>query len=191
MNAPQLLEAVTPIRLTVENLHLLHQAGALDHFRRTELIDGVIVEMSPMRRRHSWANGQLHLRLHHALESIGSPLIVLAGGPTIAMPPHDAPQPDIVVLEKTGNQGYATLDEVHLVGEVSDTTLRRDLTIKRDLYARVGIREYWVVDVENGLVHQFWSPIGGRYAQERVVPLNGELRSATILDLAIDGSGIL
>lgn len=160
-------------------------------YRRTELIDGVVVETSPMRSRHARVNGELFMRLYMALQKVGSSLMVLQGGPTIAIPPFDAPQPDIVVLERTGNQGYATLDEVHLVGEVAETTLRRDLTRKRDLYARASISEYWVVDVEGDRVHQFWSPADGAYAETRVVPLAGPIASATIPDLAIDGSGIL
>lgn len=191
MNAPQLVEADTPIRLTVDDLEVLHRAGALATYRRTELIDGVIVEMSPMRSRHAWVNGEVYVRLRLALERIGSPLLVLSGGPTIAIPPHDAPQPDIVLLEKTDNQGYATLEEVKLVMEVSDTTLRRDLTTKLKLYARAGIAEYWVFDVEGAQVHQFWSPLEEDYKECRVLPLDGELHSAAIPDLAIDGSGIL
>ncbi len=191
MNAPHFIDAATPIRLTVDNLALLHRAGALAEYRRTELIDGVIVEMSPMGTRHSWVNNEVYFRLRLALEHMGSPLLVLAGGPTVAIPPHDAPQPDIVLLERTDNPGYARLDEVKLVMEVSDATLRRDLTVKRQIYATAGIREYWVIDVEHGRVHQFWTPLKGVYEDTRVVPLDGELRSATIPDLAIDGSGIL
>ncbi len=191
MNAPQHIDAATPIRLTVENLEVLDRAGALAGYRRTELIDGVIVEMSPMGLRHARVNGDLYMRLRFALEDIASPLTVLAGGPTVAIPPHDAPQPDIVLLGNAKAPGYAELDDVKLVMEVSDATLRRDLTIKRKLYAEAGISEYWVIDVEGVRVHQFWSPSNGAYRDTRVITLNGELRSATIPDLAIDGSGIL
>jgi hypothetical protein len=45
--------------------------------------------------------------------------------------------------------------------------------------------------VEAHLIHQFWSPQDRLYTQSRIVPLAGELRSVTIPELAIDGTGIL
>lgn len=49
--------------------------------------------------------------------------------------------------------------------------------------------EYWVVDGEANQVHQFWEPRDGVYAETSVVPLAGELASATLPGLAIEASG--
>jgi hypothetical protein len=58
------------------------------------------------------------------------------------------------------------------------------------MYARKHIPEYWVIGLPTGEVHQFWDPDDTGFAEHRVVPLTGELRSATMRDLAIDGRGI-
>lgn len=51
-----------------------------------------------------------------------------------------------------------------LAVEVSDTTLRTDRRVKRPLYARAGIPEYWIVDVEARQVEVHRSPTGDTYA---------------------------
>ena len=56
-------------------------------------------------------------------------------------------------------------DETVLVAEVADTTLCADLTIKRDLYARAGVPEYWVLDVTGSRLIAHRKPAGGAYAE--------------------------
>ena len=107
------------------------------------------------------------------------------------MPPHNAPDPDIVVSMKPGSQRYFDVTGAALLVEVSRTTVRRDLRVKRDIYAAAGVPEYWVVDVEKRLVHRFWNPRDGAYQAVEPIPLAGELRSLTMPDLVIDGAGIL
>jgi Uma2 family endonuclease len=110
---------------------------------------------------------------------------------TVPLTPITAPEPDIVLTTAPGGEGYTPLSSVALVVEIAHTTLRYDLNEKKDLYARAGIAECWIVDIQARQVHQFWAPTGTEYSRTRIVPLAGELRSATVLDLAIDGTGIL
>jgi Uma2 family endonuclease len=60
------------------------------------------------------------------------------------------PEPDLAVLKKTDPR-YASqhprCDELTLIIEVADTTVRHDSTTKRDLYARAGAPEYWLLDI--------------------------------------------
>ncbi|WP_188659725.1 Uma2 family endonuclease [Sphingomonas metalli] len=178
-----------PVKLTVDDFAVLHRAGALDHVRRAELIEGVITEMSPLRSRHAVLTSRLMVRGTAALEAIGSPLMMVTT-PTITLPPHNAPEPDLVIARIAEDDFYIDGKDVALVIEVSFATLRFDLTTKRDLYAQGGIPELWVVDGEAGRVHQFWRPIDGAYREMREFSLQDELRSATLPNLAIDGAGI-
>jgi Uma2 family endonuclease len=83
------------------------------------------------------------------------------------------PEPDISVLADTGGE-YAKRhprgDELLLVVEVADTSLRQDLITKRDLYARASVAEYWVLDLQSRrlIVHRH--------------PEHGEYRETTILN---------
>lgn len=191
MDQPLSLGTPSPVKLTVEYFETLHLAGMLDSHRRAELMDGNITEMSPMGMPHSIVMTRLLVRLHDALDRMGSDVMAMSA-PTIALPPHNAPEPDITLARVIGGErGYVDQQAVALVVEISVSTLHYDLTVKRDLYARSELPEYWTVDVDGRKVHQFWSPQDGAYTETRIVPLAGELRSATMPDLAIDGAGVL
>ena len=129
-------------------------------------------------------------RLQVALEAMTSPLMALSEA-SLALPPHSLPNPDILIARAVADRSYFRVEQVAIVIEVSDSTLRRDLGGKRTLYAVNSIPEYWVVDVDGRQVHQFWTPADGSYVDIRVVPLAGALQSATLADLTIDGHGIL
>jgi Uma2 family endonuclease len=53
--------------------------------------------------------------------------------------------------------------DIRLAVEISHSSLRIDLKAKAGLYARAGIREYWVLDVENRLLFVHRDPQAGRY----------------------------
>ena len=94
--------------------------------------------------------------------------------------PTNEPEPDIIVLKRefTSLSAIPRPEDLHLVVEVADTTLRFDLTTKAALYARAGIVEYWVLDVAGRRLIVHWDPRGGVYSsiveyseQEEVSPL--------------------
>lgn len=180
-----------PIKLTVDDFHVLHAAGAFENHRHAELVEGVIVDMSPIGRTHAMLTSRLFMRLAKALEATNSPLEAVTTA-TLAMPPHDAPEPDLLVTSKEDREGpYFAGRMASIVIEISRTTLSYDLSTKREVYARGNIPEYWVIDADKGTVHQFWDPSGNRYRESRLVELDGPIASATIPDITIDGSGIL
>ena len=95
--------------------------------------------------------------------------------------PTNEPEPDLIVLKRelTPSSSQPRPEDLHLVVEVADTTLRFDLTTKAALYARAGIVEYWVLDVaaKRLIVHR--DPQRGVYrsvvaysVQESVAPLS-------------------
>lgn len=59
---------------------------------------------------------------------------------------------------------HPTASDTLLVVEVSDVTLRYDRQVKVPLFARHGVPEVWIVDLENALTHFFRSPAGETYA---------------------------
>jgi Uma2 family endonuclease len=78
------------------------------------------------------------------------------------------PQPDLMLL-KLREDFYAaqipTAPDVLLLVEVSDSSLAYDQDIKRALYARHGVVEYWVVDIPGQRVYVSREPTGDGYAQ--------------------------
>ena len=178
-----------PFKLRIEDYELLDRAGAF-HGLRVQLIGGRIVVVNAQLQAHILVKNRLARRLQMALEALGSPMEAIVEG-SLALSASDLPDPDIVVGSFTPVRDYIRVEQVALVIEVADTSIRHDLGEKRELYAVSRVPEYWVVDVIARQVHQFWSAGIGAYEESRVVPLDGELRSATVPDLAIDGTGIL
>lgn len=178
-----------PLPLRVEDYLLLDEAGAFGGYSKTELIDGEIVYVNAQHRPHGFVKMEFYDRLRDGLRSIGSPLRPLVET-SVAMPPHDAPEPDIVLTSEPRGEGLIPLDSVALIVEVSDTTIEFDLGAKAELYARHGVAEYWVAAIEARALHQHWTPREGDYAHRRVFPFGDLIAAATIDRLEIDTSGI-
>ena len=184
-------EDAEPFRLTVDQYHDLMMAGVVDEGARIELIEGMIVRMNSQANAHVFTTFEIAVRLRDALREMGSVLTAVMT-PTVALPPHNALDPDVAVTikPKLGPE-FLTVAGIAILVEVSNSSLRKDLRFKRDIYARAGVPEYWVVDVNKAEVHRFHRPEDGVYRAEPPVTLAGPLESLTLDGLAIDGSGIL
>lgn len=190
MNAPRIdWNGVEHFRLRLSDVELLQRAGVLDG-RKVELIEGVLIAVSPQLRLHSYVKNEMTRRFWKALDALQSPLSAETEV-TVEITPETAPEPDIALTDAPIGDGYVPVASVALAIEVADSSLRRDLGEKRDIYAAAGVPEYWVVDVNGARVHRFAGTRDGVYRAEAPIPLAGELRSLTMPDLAIDGTGIL
>lgn len=190
MTAQELLDGQTKHRLTVEEFLLLDREGAFGD-RRTELIAGDVFYMSPQFRPHGFAKDELAYRLRRALEAMGSEIGV-ATEQSVDFRPHSEPQPDIILTGEPQGKGAIPGSSVLLIVEVSDTTLEFDLGVKADLYATVGVPEYWVVDLNENrvLMHANPRPDGSGYDGQLDVPFGDTLHSVTIDGLAVATRGL-
>ena len=157
----------------------LSSSGLLEN-EELELIEGELINKMGKKRPHSISL----LLLHEWLLATFGARTVHQETPIDVAPqdnPTNEPEPDLIVLKRDAAQFInqnPRPEDLHLVVEVSDTTLGFDLTTKAALYARAGIVEYWVLDiaVRRMIVHR--DPQGGRYtsvaaygAEESVAPL--------------------
>jgi Uma2 family endonuclease len=154
---------------------------------RLELIEGeIVVTPSP---------ASMHQIIIHRLAVLLDPLIVASGlGQVIEAPldvyldDRNVLQPDVLVLlhDRLDVLGPANIEAApSLAIEVlSPSTSRRDQGIKRDLYARFGVPEYWIVDPVSHAVTICSAPRDGRYSQEATVFDTAD--SATIPGLSVD-----
>jgi Uma2 family endonuclease len=179
-----------PIKLRIEDYLRLSEAGAFDRYARTELIDGVVYAMNPQHRPHGFAKDELAYRLRRALEAMGSDLHV-ATEQSVVMAPHDQPEPDIILTTEPRGPGAIPGASVALLVEVAHTSLDHDLLRKAPVYAARRVGEYWVVDVNAGLIHQMWSPQGEAYAAGRELKLGVRIEAATVQGLAVETDGLV
>jgi Uma2 family endonuclease len=190
MTAHDLRAAPRTYRLTTADYLALDRNGAFEGLR-TELIEGEIIVMNPQTRRHLFVKSELSYRLRRALEEVGSDLFVAIDGTVeIAGDGYSLPEPDIFLTSAPRGDGYVPVETVRLAVEVAATSLELDLTRKAPLYARHGILEYWVVDVNEGVIHQMWGPAGEAYAERREVAFGQAIEAMTIAGLHLSFPGV-
>lgn len=155
--------APTLWRFTVDDYHRMADAGILDECARTELIDGQVVQMSPIGRKHSACLSRIELLLHEQLRR-GAAVIRVQSSFDIV--PHHEPEPDVVVARYRDDfyeQALPTPEDVLFVIEVADSPLSFDRGTKLPVYAAAGIPEAWLVDIPGGAVERHTDPAEGRY----------------------------
>ncbi|MBV9840388.1 MAG: Uma2 family endonuclease [Sphingomonadaceae bacterium] len=177
--------APLPLKLRVEDYLALDEIGAFADYAKTELIEGEIVFVNAQHRPHARLKMKLYDALRDALLQLGPDMVALVEA-SVAMPDHSVPEPDIVLTREPDGEGLIPLSSVTLIVEVSDTSLRMDLGRKAKLYARKGVPEYWVADVNARVIHQLWSPQGGVYAEGQELTFGQMLPARTIEALRIE-----
>jgi Uma2 family endonuclease len=150
-------------RFTVADFYRMGEAGIFHEDSRVELIDGEIIDMSPIGSRHMRAVNRLN-KIFVGLA--GDAAIVSVQNP-IDLNDHGLPQPDVVLLRPREDEyvgATPTARDVLLVIEVADSSLNYDLKTKAGEYGAAGIPDYWVWDVDGDavLVHRDPSPDGYR-----------------------------
>lgn len=175
--------ATTAKRLTFEDLELLPEEHEGD---RHELIDGELIVTPSPAPKHQIASRSLFRRLdRHVVENdLGE---VYYAPIDIRFTPDNVLIPDIIFIarDRLHIVGPQTVDAApDLVVEIlSPGTRRRDLTTKRDLYARFGVREYWPVDLDERSV-EVLALVGDAY-QPLPARKDGSLQSRVLPDLRI------
>lgn len=153
-------------RFTVDEYLQMALAGILTERDRVELLDGEIIEMTPIGRSHAAAVGALTRAL---VTGIGSRAVVWPQGP-IRLSALSLLEPDLALL-RLRPVSYRDADaepcDVFLLIEVSDASIRRDRELKLPIYARAGIPEYWMVDVQNEAVEVCKDPAGSSFSSVR------------------------
>lgn len=147
-------------RWSVEEYHQMAQAGLLDETDRVELIEGELIDMAPIGSKHAFRVDSVARALQLA---VGKALLVRVQNP-ILLGKRSEPQPDIaLVKDRNYTESHPGVEDVLLVVEVSDTTLAYDRDVKLSLYARHGIPEVWLMDVNAGELTVYREPAEGQY----------------------------
>ena len=150
------MAAVIHHQFTVEDYGRMIETGIIDENDAVELIRGEIVKKMPIGRQHAAVVNRLNQWLvaqltGQAIVSVQNP-IVLA---------DSEPEPDLALLKYRADfyeGSKPTGSDVHLVIEVSDTTLDYDRQIKLPLYAQAGIAELWIVNLIESRVETYCEP---------------------------------
>lgn len=147
-------------RLTVGDFHKLGEAGILGEDARVELIEGELIDMAPIGSSHA---GTVRLLIRTLTRCLGDNAIIDAQNPII-LGDESEPQPDIAVLRPRDDYYRAShprAEDILLLIEVSDSTVQYDRSVKVPLYARHGIPEVWLINLQQQCVEIYRKPCRG------------------------------
>jgi Uma2 family endonuclease len=162
-------------RWSLEEYHRMIAAGVLDEDDRVELLEGIVVAMSPQDPPHATVVALLNRLLVRAL---GDELEVRPQLPlTLA---RSEPEPDLAVVDRRRSYQRHP-DTALLVIEVADSTLAKD-RLKARVYAEAAVTEYWIVNLVDRCVEVMRRPdprLGSYQDAARALP--GERLAASSL----------
>jgi Uma2 family endonuclease len=163
------------------------EAGILTEDDRVELIEGEIVEMSPIGSRHAACVNRLNMLLGG---QAGQDLIISVQNP-IVVDDYSEPEPDVAVLRMRDDyysQELPKASDVLLVIEVADTSVEIDRGVKIPLYARAGVPLAVLVDLQRELLEVHAEPVSGKYQSVRTYRRGDsvELEASKRLSLSVD-----
>ena len=199
MNAPLLPHLPTPLwqqtptlpeepvlPLTVDAYHALLKAGVIEDGDPVELLEGFLVRKMTKGPRHELARRRL-VRLLNAI--ISKEFFVDSQGAATLI--DSEPEPDVFVIrgnEEDYPDRHAGPSETVLVVEVADSSVGRDRNLKKRVYGRAGVAQYWVVNLVADCVEVYSQPSGATktpgYGQ------TDTYRAGDTLPVVIDGKDI-
>jgi Uma2 family endonuclease len=147
---------------TVDEYHRMGEAGIFSEDDRIELIEGEILEMSPIGSRHAATVKRLNMQFNNLL---GDLAIVSVQDPVL-LNDFSEPELDIAILRRRDDfyaDAHPTAADVLLVIEVADTSVAYDHDIKLPAYARSAVPEVWIVDLLAEKVAVYADLVNGVY----------------------------
>ncbi|WP_072013742.1 Uma2 family endonuclease [Myxosarcina sp. GI1] len=180
--------SLTLAKWTIDEYHHMIETGLLDN-RRVELLKGEIVEMSPEGEAHAYFSSEAEDYLRGLL---GNRVTIRSGKP-ITLPDSSEPEPDIAVVQKLGREYLAHHPypkNIFWLIEYANSSLEKDLNIKTKIYAEVGIKEYWVINLKKRQLIVFREPQETEYASRSTLN-TGIIYSLAFPDVAIEVNAII
>jgi Uma2 family endonuclease len=181
---------LTKKRFTVDEYYRMAEAGILKPEDRLELIDGEVIEMSPIGNKHA---GRVNRAADLFMNVFRGKATVAVQNP-VRLDQYNELQPDLV-LARLDPDYYASrhpaADDVILVFEVADTSLRRDRDIKLPIYAMLGIPEVWIEDLKYDEILIFRNPIRDQYDTSLTVRRGESLSVAAFPDIVLNAETVL
>jgi len=153
---------------SADEYHKMAFTGILSEDDRVELIEGEIVQMSPIGRRHAACVDRLTQLF---VRRLGDSAIVRVQNP-VSLSCHSEPEPDVTLLRPRADfyaSGHPGPDDILLIVEVAETSAQFDREVKIPLYANAGIREVWLIDLSDGAIRVHRSPIASGYERVQTI----------------------
>jgi Uma2 family endonuclease len=170
-------------RFTVDEFIRLNETGILDAHDRIELLNGELIIMHAIGHRHNQAVTNLNFEF---VEQSRRRFMLSPQNP-VELEEYSAPQPDLVLvpMSRRYTKRHPKPDEVFLIVEVADSSLSYDRQEKMRAYAAVGIREFWILNLEDDVLEAHRQPEGAGYREVATIPSDGSASPLAFPDVSI------
>jgi Uma2 family endonuclease len=177
-------------RFSVSDYYRMGETGVLKPGALVELLDGKIIDMSPIGPFH----GATVNRLNRHFNKMASGRWLVSTQNPVHLDEHSEPQPDLMLL-KPAPDDYASRhpapEDVILQIEVADSTLTYDREQKLPIYGRAGIAEVWIVNLLEKTIEIHREPHFSGYGYQRVVRSSDKASPAAFPDSEISAAELL
>lgn len=177
-------------RFSRDDYHRMATAGILSEDDRVELLDGEIVNMSPIGPRHNTVVD----RLNRFFTKLSGESFICRTQGSISLPGASEPEPDLVLLRFRDDEyenELPTPADILLIIEVAESSTAQDRETKRDLYATAGIGEYWVIDLKTNELISHVNPDGANYQKVNAVRRDQSIHPLSLPDVELNLADIL
>jgi Uma2 family endonuclease len=180
----------TEHRFSVRDYYRMAEIGVLPPNARVELLHGRIIDMLPIGPFH----GGLVNRLVRIFHDKGKARWTVSPQNPLHLDDYSEPQPDIMLLNPAAGDytsRHPEPQDVFLVIEVSDTTLDYHREEKLPAYARAGIAEVWILNLNEPCIEVYRDPNFTGYVSKSVLIAGNQARPQAFPDLALDVAELL
>lgn len=184
------LPEISRYYFSVAEFERMGEAGVFRKDARLELIEGEIIEMSPIGSRHAACVKFLSRFLNR---TVGDIVLVSTQDP-IRLNDFSEPEPDLALLRLRDDfyrDAHPTPADVLLIIEVADTTLAYDRQVKVPLYAKAGVAEVWIINLTDEQIEIYAELTGDTYQTVSNFRRGQEARAHTIANLAVSVEDVL
>jgi Uma2 family endonuclease len=178
------LPDLEPRPFSVADYHRMIDAGIFDEDERVELLEGVIVQMSPQQDPHQFT---IEFLTHSLVGQVGENHRVRVQLP-LTLGELSQPEPDFAIVPRPApGQPTGPRRSALLIIEVAGESLRNDRLVKGRIYGRAGIPEYWIVNLEERCleVYREPDPEAGVYRVSLRVAIGETVRSSTLSGVTV------
>ncbi|BDE06828.1 hypothetical protein WPS_21040 [Vulcanimicrobium alpinum] len=173
--------------LSVADYDRMGEAGIIDPDERVELLNGELLQMPPIGPAHSKATVTLYDEFRDRFRDRA----VMRPQQPITLSDESEPEPEVVLPRQPAERyddAHPTPADVLLVVEVADATLAFDRSEKLQAYARAGIGEYWIVNVQRRAVERYREPSCAEYQSVEVFGVDALVATGSLHGRRVSGS---
>lgn len=180
----------TQHRFSVADYYRMAETGVLKPGARVELLGGRIIDMSPI----GPFRGGIVNRLIRIFTRLSKGRWLVTAQNPVRLDDHSEPEPDVMLVKPVPDDytsRHPQPEDVFLLIEVSDTTLDYDREEKLPAYGRAGVREVWILNLNDRIIEVYGEPHFTGYSMTQTLRVGDKAAPLAFPDAAVDVAELL